>query len=177
MWKELKAQGYAGAYSTLSEALKYYGIAIGKKAGQNKRLPPPAGASFKPSTTAIWFVSDQVKLRESQRSIVDKLCAASAEIGSAFSLAQNFRKMMVDRTGDKELRGWIDQSTDSGIKQLAAFAKGLSTDYHAVENALTLKWSNGPVEGNANRLKTIKRQMYGRAGLDLLKRRVVYSPP
>lgn len=84
--------------------------------------------------------------------------------------------MMISRSGDTELRSWVNQSTKSGIKEMAFFAKGLWADYQAIENALSLPWSNGPVDGNVNRLKTIKRQMYGRAGFDLLRRRVVYSP-
>lgn len=176
LWKELRGQGYTGAYSTLSEALKYHGIRIGKKAGTNKRLPNRAGATFKPSTTAIWFVSEQANLGDAQRKIVEDLCASSKELEKAFLLAQSFRGMMAKRSGNIELRDWIVKSRQSGISEMASFAKGLLTDYTAVENALTLPWSNGPVEGNVNRLKTIKRQMYGRAGLDLLRRRVVYSP-
>lgn len=67
IWQELKSQGYKGAYSTLSEALKYYGVQVGKKAGRTKKLPTQAGASFKPASTAIWFVSDQAKLKEGQQ--------------------------------------------------------------------------------------------------------------
>lgn len=176
LWKELRDQGYPGAYSTLSEALKYHGIRIGKKAGTIRKLPTRAGAAFKPSTTAIWFVSEQANLGDAQRKIVEDLRASSKELEKAFSLAQSFRGMMVKRSGNIELRDWIVKSRESGITEMASFAKGLLTDYAAIENALTLSWSNGPVEGNVNRLKTIKRQMYGRAGLDLLKRRVVHSP-
>lgn len=176
LWKELREQGYPGAYSTLSEALKYHGIRIGKKAGTTKKLPTRAGATFKPSTTAIWFVSEQANLSDAQRKIVEDLCATSKDMEKAFSLAQSFRNMMAKRSGNIELRDWIMKSKRSGIPEMASFAKGLLTDYAAIENALTLQWSNGPVEGNVNRLKTIKRQMYGRAGLDLLRRRVVHSP-
>lgn len=176
LWQELKSRGYTGAYSTLSEALKYYGIRLGKKAGLTKKLPMRAGASFKPSTAAIWFVSDQTKLGGAPRKIIGDLCNVSEELRKTFSLAQSFRNMMTSRSGNKELRGWIDQTTKSDIKEMASFAKGLLSDYPAIENALTFPWSNGPVEGNVNRLKTIKRQMYGRAGFDLLRRRVVHSP-
>lgn len=176
LWKGLKSQGYNGAYTTLSEALMYYGIRVGKKAGLTKKLPTRSGASFKPSTAAIWFVSDQAKLGEAQRKIVDDLCTASEDLQKTFTLAQSFGNMVAARSGDTELRGWIDQSTKSDIKEMVSFAKGLLADYPAIENALVLPWSNGPVEGNVNRLKTIKRQMYGRAGFDLLRRRVIYSP-
>ncbi len=147
LWKELREQGYHGAYSTLSEALKYHGIRIGKKAGATKKLPTRAGAAFKPSTTAIWFVSEQTNLGDAQRKIVGDLCATSKELGKAFSLAQSFRDMIAKRSGNIELRNWIVKSRESGISEMASFAKGLLADYAAIENALTLPWSNGPVEG------------------------------
>ena len=172
----MKSRGYTGAYSTLSEALQYYGIRIGKKAGTSRELPTQTGAFFKPSTAAIWFVSDQAKLNRDCLTIVNELCTASEDIKESFTLAQSFRTMMARRAGNTELKEWVDRSIRSGIKEIVSFAKGVLTDYPAIENALTLPWSNGPVEGNVNRLKTIKRQMYGRAGFDLLRRRVVYSP-
>lgn len=176
LWKGLKSQGYNGAYTTLSDALRYYGIRVGKKAGLTGKLPTRAGASFKPSTAAIWFVSDQAKLGKARRKIVGELCTASKDLQKTFTLVQSFHKMMAGRSGNTELRSWIDQSTESDIKEITSFARGLLADYPAVENALTLPWSNGPVEGNVNRLKTIKRQMYGRAGFELLRRRVVHAP-
>jgi len=60
-----------------------------------------------------------------------------------------------------QLAPWIDLTIKSGINELAGFANGLKADYTAIENAFKLPWSNGPVERNVNRLKTVKRQMYG----------------
>lgn len=92
-------------------------------------------------------------------------CKSSKELNKTFILVQSFRKIMAEKSGDTKLREWIEKSSTSGLKEIASFAKGLLADCPAVENALTLPWSNGPVEGNVNRLKMIKRQMYGRAGL------------
>jgi transposase len=85
--------------------------------------------------------------------------------------------MMIERSDNKQLSEWIDQVTKSGINEMMSFAKGISADYSAIENVLTLQWSNEPVEGNVNRQKTLKRQMYGRAGFELLKKRVMFTPP
>ena len=150
LWNELKVIGYPSAYTTLSEALQYYGIRIGKKAGLTRKLPGQAGASFKPSTTAILFVSNLDTLSDAQRKIVDELCMASDDLMKTFTLAQSFRSMMTERSGSRKLSGWIDQSRNSGINEMASFAKGLLTDYAAIENALSLPWSNGPAEGNVN---------------------------
>ncbi len=61
----------------------------------------------------------------------------------------------------------------NGSKELHGFTKGLKKDEAAVRAALRLEWSNGQVEGQVNRLKTIKRQMFGRAKFDLLRQRVL----
>ena len=81
--------------------------------------------------------------------------------------------MVHDREVDS-LEGWIERTHEAGIPhELAVFADGLLQDHEAVKAALTLEWSNGQVEGQINRLKMIKRQMYGRAGFELLRRRVL----
>ena len=69
-----------------------------------------------------------------------------------------------DATGDVAERGRLVR-----IHFLAQFARVLRRDLEAVEQAITSRWSNGPVEGHINRLKMIKRQMYGRAGFELLE--------
>ena len=69
--------------------------------------------------------------------------------------------------------GWIEAAIGSGFPLLAQFARTLRRDLRAVELAVSGPWSNGPLEGHINRLKMIKRQMYGRAGFALLKARVL----
>jgi transposase len=72
----------------------------------------------------------------------------------------------------KQLGAWIKAASTSGFHFLAQFANTLRRDLKAVELSITTPWSNGPIEGHINRLKAIKRQMYGRAGFELLKARV-----
>jgi transposase len=64
-------------------------------------------------------------------------------------------------------------SCNSDSPELRCFAEGLGGDYGAVRAAFSERWSNGPVEGQIHRLKLLKRQIYGRVNLDLLKRRAV----
>jgi len=71
------------------------------------------------------------------------------------------------------VREWIEAAIGSGFPRIAQFARTLRRDLRAVELAVTEPWSNGPLEGHINRLKMIKRQMYGRAGFALLKARVL----
>jgi hypothetical protein len=73
----------------------------------------------------------------------------------------------------ERLDSWLTRTEESGLAPLVSFANGIRRDYAAVKAGLTLEWSNGPTEGHVNRLKQVKRQMYGRANLDLLKLRLI----
>lgn len=119
-------------------------------------------------TTRLLTV-DAGMLPQRERAYVDALCAASPDIAQAASLARRFQTMIKERKEDA-LAGWLN---DALASPLAPIARGLSRDIEAVNAALTLPWSTGPVEGKINKLKLIKRSMYGRAGLDLLRARVM----
>lgn len=73
------------------------------------------------------------------------------------------------------LRSWIEEANKSGISELKSFVAGIERDYDAVKEALRLPWSQGVTEGKVNKLKTIKRQMYGRAGFPLLRQRLLHN--
>ncbi len=79
--------------------------------------------------------------------------------------------MSVRRKQPDRLEEWYQRAESSNIKALESFAKSLKEDWAAVKNGVTLSWSNGQVEGQINRLKMLKRQMYGRASHELLKKR------
>ena len=80
---------------------------------------------------------------------------------------------MVKDRQPQNLGPWLKSIADSGISTLQRFADGLRKDLEAVKAALTLPWSQGQVEGWVNKLKFIKRSMYGRANFDLLRQRVL----
>jgi len=90
----------------------------------------------------------------------------------AQELAISFIEMIRERRAER-FDGWIDQMMESRIPELKSFADSLKQDQAAVVAALTHEWSQGQVEGQINRLKTLKRAMFGRANLDLLKARVL----
>jgi transposase len=83
-------------------------------------------------------------------------------------------KMMTSRTGERDLASWLKRVEADDQPELHSFAAGIRQDLAAVTAGLTLPHSSGSTEGNGNRLKAIKRQMYGRASLDLLRKRVIY---
>jgi transposase len=85
-------------------------------------------------------------------------------------LAMRFRGIM--RSGDLDkLTLWINDGRHCGLHAMQRFARSLQQDIEAVRNAMTEPWSNGQAEGQINRLKTLKRSMYGRAGVELLRAR------
>src|SRR6266536_3531684 len=75
-----------------------------------------------------------------------------------------------------QLDPWLKRATTSAVDAVRRFATGLHEDYQAVKAGVTLPWSTGPVEGHINRLKMLKRQMFGRANIDLLRLRVLRAP-
>jgi transposase len=81
--------------------------------------------------------------------------------------------MVRERKGER-LDPWVTEASESGIDEVRRFAAGLLADEAAVRAGLTLEWSQGQVEGHVNRVKVLKRQMYGRANFDLLRRRVLH---
>ena len=90
-------------------------------------------------------------------------------------LAMRFRGIL--RGGDaSRLEGWLNYGFASGIDWMRQFVITLKRDIDAVRNAITTPWSNGQTEGQINKLKTLKRAMYGRAGMDLLRARSPVHP-
>jgi transposase len=96
------------------------------------------------------------------------LRAHCAQLDRLAEHVTSFAKMMTKRTGEQELAGWLDCVDADDQPELHTFAAGIRQDLAAVTAGLSLPYSSGSTEGNVNRLKAIKRQMYGRASLDLL---------
>ena len=101
-----------------------------------------------------------------------RLLQISSSVCAARELALWFLALVRERRAG-ELEAWIAAVEKSGLSDLKNFAKGLLRDQEAVVAGLSLEWSNGQTEGQVNRLKLIKRQMYGRAGFPLLRARVL----
>lgn len=89
-------------------------------------------------------------------------------------LAKGFKYMLHSRNS-YHLKRWMTWAKQVGESKIIGFVKSLKTDFQAVSNAVTTKYNNGVVEGNVNRLKNIKRQMYGRGSFELLRRKMILS--
>lgn len=97
----------------------------------------------------------------------------SPRIAALARYVRDFATMMRRRTGRHDLPRWLERIEADDLPALRSFANGIRTDLAAVMNGLSLPYSSGRVEGHVNRIKTIKRQMYGRANFDLLRRRIL----
>ena len=106
--------------------------------------------------------------------MIERLCQLFPDLKAAQELALDFARMVRQRSAEL-LPAWLRSVAQSKLKEFVGFARGVSEDYEAVKNALIYGWSNGQLEGQVNRLKLIKRQMYGRAKFDLLRARVLHS--
>jgi transposase len=170
--RELAARGvrlsYAAVRRSLTERLGRAGKSRPRvNAAKPKpiRLPSPRQLSFD------WVHRAEKRTVEGQARL-DKIRAASPDLTTALDLADEF-KSLIRKQSSGTLQDWLRRAEASPCSEIRHFAEGIRKDERAVDAAITLPWSNGPVEGHVNRLKTIKRQMYGRAGFGLLKARVV----
>ncbi|HEY0405884.1 MAG TPA: ISL3 family transposase [Pyrinomonadaceae bacterium] len=120
-----------------------------------------------------WMLLRPEKLKDEEQKMVELLCHLSPEIKRAQELALNFATIIRERRVD-ELREWLIKAAQSELPEFRRFARGVTVDLSAVKGALLYEWSQGQVEGQVHRLKMIKRQMYGRAKLDLLRARVLH---
>lgn len=120
-----------------------------------------------------WLLSRPAEeLNDEDRRYLGRLFELSPEIERAQSLAQRFISLMRERKSE-DFDAWLREAEHSGVAEMKALAKGLKQDYAAVKAGLTYEWSNGQVEGQINRLKSVKRTMFGRANFDLLRPRTL----
>ena len=113
-------------------------------------------------------------LREGEQQRLHALLAHSDALAVAYRLTRAFATLLHERRGE-ELAAWVAEVKGGDSRELRAFAEGLERDWAAVVAGLTREWSSGPVEGHVNRVKLVKREMFGRANLDLLRRRVLLA--
>jgi len=169
LWREIRAQGFAYSSTNVSRFV----------AELRRGLPRPHRSSMLrvdgPSArqVAMLFVRPPTDLGATQSGYLTHLCAADRAIATAYMLTQEFATMVRERQGER-LSAWIAAAIDGDVAEMRGFARGLTADLAAVSAGLTLPWSNGQTEGQVNRLKTLKRQMYGRANVDLLRQRMLY---
>lgn len=122
----------------------------------------------------VWLLlRDPSSLNQREQHRLAFLCQEK-DIHVAYALSQQFVTMVRSRQAS-QFDTWLTSCLDSGLPDLRTFAEGLQKEYAPIKAALTLPYSNGPVEGQINKLKFIKRSMFGRARFDLLRQRVLHA--
>ncbi len=170
LFREIRLLGYQHSARTVSLFLKRLEQDPSASAAVSSRPTVTRVPSARHVASLLVWRKD--RLPEEERDYLRRLCDQEPTIACAYGLAQEFAEMARERTG-RGLDAWLTRVTASGITELDRFARGLTDDRAAVEAGLTLEWSNGQTEGQVNKLKLLKRQMYGRANFDLLRRRVL----
>jgi transposase len=183
LWRELVAQGHRPARRTVE---RYVGQ-LRRETGTRLKFRPAAPASLyaedqddsRPAPLTALRAARLLLSKEQGRRAADQtLLAHLFRLGpvmiDTYHHVQAFCRMVRQRRGD-EFDAWVTAVQHTGVKELRAFVKGLRKDEAAVRAGLSLVWSNGPTEGFIHQLKLLKRQAYGRAGVDFLRHRLL--PP
>jgi transposase len=166
LWRELRDQGFSGkaAIVRLWATQRRRDLAVGSAAVSRPAVPVPTSRQ---ATKLV--LADATKLDEAERKLVATLIDAAPAITQAVNIARAFGRMIRQHAAEA-LDTWITTARGSALR---GFADSIARDHAAVSAALTLPWSTGSVEGRINKLKLVKRQMYGRANFDLLRQRVL----
>jgi transposase len=167
LFREIKQQGYPGGELAVQRYLRRFRKGLGQIPH-----PGPKPPSVRQATSWIMTHPDHLDPRDAVK--LRELRSRDRDFNRLVKHVRAFAIMMTGRHGDR-LDAWITTVEHDTLVPLAGFARNLRRDLDAVRNGLTLPHSSGPVEGNINRLKMIKRQMFGRAGLDLLRKRVLLA--
>jgi len=181
LFAQLQQQGYRGSYPTVARYTHQLRQAqrqqLNDQSGRGS-APLVKGISLPPPLTArraTWLILQRLEQRHNEdEEIIRQLQAQHPDIATAITLSRCFAESVRQRQ-PKQFDVWLEQAMSSSLTQFQRFARSLQEDYEAVKAGVTLATSNGQVEGQVNRLKMLKRQMYGRAGFDLLRRRVLFA--
>jgi transposase len=178
LWKELIVHGYTGkrvtVFSFVTRLRKALGIPTKQRARRDGIVVVPEQRPLTPRN-AVWQVLQRPEERDDLTvERIGKLREAHPDLEEAITLTEDFATLV--RTRDPAaLDRWLGQAAASTLTPFQSFAVSLRRDYDAVHAGVALPWNTGPVEGEINRLKMLKRAMFGRAGFPLLQRRVLLA--
>ena len=170
LWHEVVARGYPGQ---LSQVRKWVTLYRQQVLHPTQTPPLPIWLPSRDSCLQL-LIAPPERLNKAEADLLSQLLQVDT-LSTLHHLIHHFTTMVRQRQ-NAGFDTWLDTCMTCGIQACKRFAESLKQDYHAVKAALALEWSNGQTEGHVHRLKLLKRQMYGRANLDLLCIRVCYKP-
>jgi hypothetical protein len=172
--RQLTERGFQGSYGSVWRYVSKRLGAAGKEHRRSTGASPPVPPVPSAKQLSFEWVRRPEKRKPAEQARLDAIRAGSDELRTALDLADEFAELIRQRS-QGTLSDWLTRGEACSNPEVRRFAEGIRRDEVAVHAAVTQRWSNGPVEGHINRLKTVKRQMYGRAGFVLLRARVVNS--
>jgi transposase len=177
LYQELKAQGCPRSYETVRRYIERRGYTTARGSASTTAPSKPKPVVFEapsPRRASWWLLGSVKELQPQERNFVEKLRQQDAEINGAVELAAEFGRMVRERQPSGFV-DWLRRVEQHGAPEMRSMAGSMRQDQAAVAAGLELPWSTGPVEGQINRLKMLKRQMYGRANFELLRQRVLHA--
>ncbi|MES9588394.1 MULTISPECIES: transposase [unclassified Streptomyces] len=164
LWEEIVPLGYKGSYQLVRAYL------------HDKRTSPRPVTARPPSPRAVagWILRHPDTLTEPEQLQLKNVRTHCPELDALTQHVRSFAAMLTGRQGE-HLPEWLDAVRQDDLPSLHTLAAGIDRDRDAVIAGLTLPWNSGVVEGHVNRIKMLKRQMFGRAGFALLRKRVLLA--
>jgi len=184
LWNEIRARGFTGSLTAVYRLLRLWRAQDPAAVKHSVAGAAHGGVSIpSPRQVSWWLLYPEKAQSQSYRrdgdpttnqikALIETFQEVSHPVRAVTSRGREFIEIMAKRQADR-LDRWLEEATNENVPELTHFVKSLRQDYDAVHGALRFEWSNGQVEGQVNRLKMIKRQMYGRAGFPLLRKRVL----
>jgi len=192
LWREIRKHGFTGTARQVRRWLSEHRTKPTRTAPHRWRGPMPTDPALNgdaaprlpsPRQLAWLLVQPLAELAPTDAAVVARveqdpdtaIVAKLARQFTALVCACNASSQTDPQAAQAELTNWLTEARASGVPAIQTFAAGLEGDSGAISAALTTPWSNGQTEGQVNRLKLIKRQMFGHASFDLLRRRVLLA--
>jgi transposase len=172
LYREIVDHGYPGSRTQVATFVAQ--LRREENSKKEARSPSATGEPLTPHTAAVLLLQRPENCSEAEQAAIARLQDIHPDLASAVSFTKRFAQIVRERRGN-ELKKWLADAEASGIREIQQFARKVRQDEAAVQAGCTLEWSNGQTEGQITRIKAIKRQMYGRAKFDLLRRRVLHA--
>lgn len=169
LWQEIKTRGFRGEIDSVQRFIRPW-----RTTTVGKTFCPVSLRGLAPRKVAKLLLNPLSEMTKAEQNYLTKLLEIAPTAVKIKQLGIEFQEIVKERRADS-FDDWLHKVRQSEVKELQNWANGLLSDESAVRTALSMTWSNGQTEGQVNRLKTIKRAMYGRAKFDLLRARVLYQ--
>ena len=193
LWRELRALGFTGSSQQVRRWMRQRRTTPAKTTPRRWRLAPSEASAMHPSAAVFtlpsarqlaWLLVQAPEALDTAQAASLARIVQDEEVARVVGLARRLAALVRGcGTGRRQapadplssFGAWLEEARSCGIAAVETFAVGLQQEKPAVSAALTLPWSSGQTEGQITKLKLIKRQMYGRANFDLLRRRVLLA--